>query len=484
MANEQQSGAAPKPDPRTTTIVTRAAKGAPLTWAEHDANHVNAAATADNALTNAATAQTTATNAQITAAAAAPGGKLITYTGTGRPLAATDNGNVLRCSSTVAVAMTVPTGLPAGFTCMLVQGGAGVVSVAASAGVTLTPAPALITSGIESDIVVVPAGTNAYTAYSPVSPGGSSTLAGLTDIHTYDLPNQNTPLNAALAALGSSGSDVNFIPATLSGTRGVGNTLTAQMLNAAWGWDPLFQWQQKISGVWTNIAGATSVTYVEVAGNAANDIRCLVQPVHYISNVLTAPSGAGFFVPFVETWQTQGNGNPVNPARWTVISGTPKEWAAGGNGYFDPNGAAMIVTNGGGYNGVIEFPIADNSNAGGVPGALLYSNIFFRSNAAGTIYSYLQVDGADHLFHYHEFDGTTDANVHIGTIPFASGITPRNGVRLTLNGANVLVELDTGAGYVTDMTITAVQNLTAQYIGLGCGNGSDVPAHGPIHVSA
>jgi hypothetical protein len=55
MSKPTKAGA---PAQRTTTIVTRAGKGAPLTWDEHDANHVNAAATADQALAMANTGGT------------------------------------------------------------------------------------------------------------------------------------------------------------------------------------------------------------------------------------------------------------------------------------------------------------------------------------------------------------------------------------------------------------------------------------------
>lgn len=53
-----------------TTIVQRLVKGSALTWTEHDANHVNAANTADSALSTATSASSTATAAQSAATTA------------------------------------------------------------------------------------------------------------------------------------------------------------------------------------------------------------------------------------------------------------------------------------------------------------------------------------------------------------------------------------------------------------------------------
>jgi hypothetical protein len=479
MTSTQKSAAAP----RATTIITRANKGAPLTWNEHDANHVNAANTADSALTNAATAQGAANAAQSTATAAAPGGKLVTYTGTGRPLAATDNGNVVRCTNAASVTMTMPAGLPAGFSCVLVQGAGGAVTLAASAGVTLVGVPALVTAGVESDLTVFPAALDTYTVYSPSTAapptGGATTLAELTDIHTYDLPTNNAPLAAALSAAGASGTT--FIAARLTGTRGAGNTLTAQMTDANWGWDPQFIWQKKVSGTWTTIAGATSVTYVEQSADAANDIRCLVQPVHYMTNVLIAPGGT-HFTAFTETWQTQGNGQPVNPAIWTSIRPGAKEFSAGGNGWLDPTSNAVIVKNAGGSDGVIEFPRADNGGAGGFCGPG-WPFLIWRSDGTQANCSYMQVNGGDRLLHAFETIGGVDSTGIVGTTLFPTDFAARYGLRVTLAGANMHVEVDTGSGYVTELTLTASAGFSNHWVGIGFSAGSDSPCIGPMHLT-
>jgi hypothetical protein len=61
-----------------------------------------------------------------------PGG-ILTEAGTSRTLSATDNGKVINCTSGSAVTITCATGLGAGFSCTIIQSGAGKVTVAAGA---------------------------------------------------------------------------------------------------------------------------------------------------------------------------------------------------------------------------------------------------------------------------------------------------------------------------------------------------------------
>ena len=60
------------------------------------------------------------------------GADLQTLSGTSKTLAAVDNGTVIICSSGSATTITVPIGLPAGFNCMIVQTGAGQVTLSPS----------------------------------------------------------------------------------------------------------------------------------------------------------------------------------------------------------------------------------------------------------------------------------------------------------------------------------------------------------------
>ena len=60
------------------------------------------------------------------------GADLQTESGTSKTLAASDNGTIIVCSSSSSITITVPSSLPAGFNCMIIQNGSGQVSLSAS----------------------------------------------------------------------------------------------------------------------------------------------------------------------------------------------------------------------------------------------------------------------------------------------------------------------------------------------------------------
>jgi hypothetical protein len=67
-----------------------------------------------------------------------PASGVVTEAGTSLTLtAATHNGRILRFASGTDVTLTVPSGLGAGFSCLIVQRGAGVVIPTAGGGVTI-----------------------------------------------------------------------------------------------------------------------------------------------------------------------------------------------------------------------------------------------------------------------------------------------------------------------------------------------------------
>lgn len=57
---------------------------------------------------------------------------IVTESGTIRTLSAADNGKVIYCTSGSAVTINCAAGLGAGFSCTIIQGGAGKVTVAAN----------------------------------------------------------------------------------------------------------------------------------------------------------------------------------------------------------------------------------------------------------------------------------------------------------------------------------------------------------------
>ena len=61
---------------------------------------------------------------------------IITEAGTSRTLSATDNGKIIYCTSGSAVAITTASGLGAGFSCVIIQGGAGQITMNQGSGTT------------------------------------------------------------------------------------------------------------------------------------------------------------------------------------------------------------------------------------------------------------------------------------------------------------------------------------------------------------
>jgi hypothetical protein len=61
-------------------------------------------------------------------------------TGTAYTVGQNDNAGVITCSSGSATTVTVPAGLGQGFNCLIIQIGAGTVTIAAGSGVTINNA--------------------------------------------------------------------------------------------------------------------------------------------------------------------------------------------------------------------------------------------------------------------------------------------------------------------------------------------------------
>lgn len=62
----------------------------------------------------------------------------VSETTTSRTLSDSDNGKVIVCTNAATITVTIPSTLTAGFSCKLVQGGAGIVGAVAGAGTTLS----------------------------------------------------------------------------------------------------------------------------------------------------------------------------------------------------------------------------------------------------------------------------------------------------------------------------------------------------------
>lgn len=98
-----------------------------------------------------------------------------TQTGTSYTLLASDAEKMLVFSSASPVTVTAPPGLGAGFSCVIVQSGAGVVTVAAASGVTVhSLSGSLATAGQYGEIILGAYVANTFVIFS-ASPGGSDT---------------------------------------------------------------------------------------------------------------------------------------------------------------------------------------------------------------------------------------------------------------------------------------------------------------------
>ena len=78
-------------------------------------------------------------------------------------LADSDNNSVIRCTSATAVTITVPSSLAAGFSCMVIQAGAGQITITAGAGTTLNSFGNLLkTAGQHAPASLIRVGAGVY----------------------------------------------------------------------------------------------------------------------------------------------------------------------------------------------------------------------------------------------------------------------------------------------------------------------------------
>jgi hypothetical protein len=78
-------------------------------------------------------------------------------------LADTDNNKIMRCTSSSAVTITVPSTLASGFSCMVIQAGTGQVTLVAGSGATLNSFGALLkTAGQHAPASLISVGAGVY----------------------------------------------------------------------------------------------------------------------------------------------------------------------------------------------------------------------------------------------------------------------------------------------------------------------------------
>ena len=89
---------------------------------------------------------------------------IITETTTSRTLSATDNGKIIYCTSGSATTITCAADLGAGFSCTIIQGGAGKVTVAAGAATLVSYSSLFSTMGQYAVISLIAPVANTFVA--------------------------------------------------------------------------------------------------------------------------------------------------------------------------------------------------------------------------------------------------------------------------------------------------------------------------------
>ena len=88
---------------------------------------------------------------------------IITESTTSRTLSAADNGKVIYCTSATAVTIGTAVGLGAGFSCVIIQGGAGQVGISAASSTTVVSYGSLTrTAGQYAMLTVICPVANAF----------------------------------------------------------------------------------------------------------------------------------------------------------------------------------------------------------------------------------------------------------------------------------------------------------------------------------
>ena len=90
------------------------------------------------------------------------GADVQTESGTSKDLSASDNGTIINCSNGSAISITIPDNLPTGFNCMIIQSGAGQVSLTASSSATLNNKNGKKTSGQYAIMTLVHLGSDVF----------------------------------------------------------------------------------------------------------------------------------------------------------------------------------------------------------------------------------------------------------------------------------------------------------------------------------
>jgi hypothetical protein len=126
-----------------------------LTWTTVSTTADAATLSGTVAINKGGTGASTSTDALTNLGAAPINANLNNQIGTTYILLASDNGKVVTLNNAAAITLTVPAGLAAGFNCMIVQKGAGVVTIAPANTVTVTNRSGGTKTGGQNAIVTI-----------------------------------------------------------------------------------------------------------------------------------------------------------------------------------------------------------------------------------------------------------------------------------------------------------------------------------------
>jgi hypothetical protein len=204
-----------------------------------------------------------------------------------------------------------------------------------------------------------------------------------------------------MASVGNSygSAPVNTVAPAVTGTATFGQTLTTT--NGTWTGAPAptfaYQWQR----VTTNISGATSSTYVLVAADVGNTIRCVVTATNSVapggvsanSNSTAAVAAAVPGAPTIGTATATGSSTatvsytaPASDGGGTITSYTATSSPGGGSGTISQAGSGTITVTGLSGNTSYTFTVTATNSAGTGP-ASGSSNSITTTPAIGAAYA-------------------------------------------------------------------------------------------------
>lgn len=189
--------------------------------------------------------------------------------------------------------------------------------------------------------------------------------------------------------------------------------------------------------------------------------------------IFRKPPAAAQVMASLDTYSTlwPGNIHDPLPAGWTTMRGSPEIFSVSGatGGFVDDSVGTIgpiAIRNFHGLKGVVTIPFGAGSS--GVTNAN-WPLIVIHSDSTWTNYSYILFRQDTGKIQYIEHNGGTDNLTLNGTNALTTG-GALQGIRITCGNTSILIEIDSGSGYVTEISGSMIENLTAGQTYCGIGN--------------